>query len=115
MGVAAALATMPWIGARLGHNRDLDNPIWSKVFKNRMFRQLPPLTRTRLSLTFLTMGLTMRGYHPGFGTKSGWSLRSKVMGTSDHLKYSGLAGETTMTSRAVSFYFLLDSYELGPI
>jgi hypothetical protein len=33
----------------------------------------------------------------------------KVMGISDHFRYSGVAGETTMTSRAMSFYFLLDS------
>jgi hypothetical protein len=45
--------------------------------------------RTWLSLTYLMMGLTMRGYRPGFGTESGWSLRSKVMGISDHLRYSG--------------------------
>jgi hypothetical protein len=41
--------------------------------------------------------------------KSEWSLRSKVMGTLDHFKYSWVAGETPMTPRAVSFYFLLDS------
>jgi hypothetical protein len=51
----------------------------------------------------------MRRYHPGFGTKSEWSLRSKVMGTSDHLRYSGVAGEIVMTSRAVNFCFRLDS------
>jgi hypothetical protein len=88
-GVIAAPGTMPWKRARLGHSKNLDNPIWSKVFRNRMFKELPPSTRTRLSLISLTMGQTMRGYHPGYGTKSGWSLRSKVMGTSDHLRYSG--------------------------
>jgi hypothetical protein len=51
----------------------------------------------------------IRGYHPNIGTKSGWSLWSKVMETSDHFMYSGVAGETAMTSRAVSFYFLFDS------
>jgi hypothetical protein len=56
----------------------------------------------------------MRGNCPGYGTKSGWSLRSKVMGTSDHFRYSGVVGETAMTSQAVSFYFLVDSYEPGP-
>jgi hypothetical protein len=71
-------------------------------------------TRTRLSFMSLTMGLTIRGYHPGFGTKSGWSLRSKVMETLSHLTYSGVVGETTITSRAMSFCFLLDSHELGP-
>jgi hypothetical protein len=35
---------------------------------------------------------TMRGYHPGFGTKFRLSLRSKVMETSDHLRYSGGGG-----------------------
>jgi hypothetical protein len=78
--------TMPWKGTRLGHNRDLDKPIWSKVFKNRMFRELPPSMRTQFSLTPLTMGPTMRAYHPSFGTKSRWLLWSKVMGTSDHLR-----------------------------
>jgi hypothetical protein len=60
------------------------------------------------------MGLTMRGYHPSYGIKSGWSLRSKVMGTLDHFRYSGVAGKTAMTSLDVSFYFLLDSYDSGP-
>jgi hypothetical protein len=67
--------------------------------------------RTWLSLTSLTMGLTVRGYHPGFGTKFEWSLWSKEMGTSYHLRYSGVAGETVKTSRAMSFCFLLDSYD----
>jgi hypothetical protein len=70
--------------------------------------------RTQLSLTSLTMGLTMRGYCLGFGTKFGWSLQSKVMGTSDHLRYSVVAGETAMTSQAVSFCFFIDSYDSGP-
>jgi hypothetical protein len=62
--------------------------------------------RTWLSLTPLTMGLTIRGYVPDFGMKSEWSLRSKVMWTSDHFRYSGVAGKTFMTSQAMSFYFL---------
>jgi hypothetical protein len=94
---------------RLGRSAVHGKPIWSNVFKNRMFRELPPLTRTRLSFTSLTIGLIIRGYHPNIGTKSGWSLWSKVMETSDHFMYSGVAGETAMTSRAVSFYFLFDS------
>jgi hypothetical protein len=98
---------MEW--TRLGHNVDLDNPIWLNVFKNRMFRELPPLIRTQLSLTSFMMGLQIRGYRHSFGTKSGWSLLSKLMGTSDHFRYSGVAGETSMTSWVVSFYFLLDS------
>jgi hypothetical protein len=113
-GVTTMPGTMPSKGPRLEHNRDLDKSIRSKVFRNKMFRELPPLMRTQLSLTSLTMGLIMRGYHPGFGTKSGWSLRSKVMGTSDHLRYLGVAGETVITSQAVSFCFLLDSHESGP-
>jgi hypothetical protein len=55
------------------------------------------------------MGLTIKEYRPGFGMKSGCSLRSKVIGTSGHFKYSGVAGENAMTSQEVSFYFLLDS------
>jgi hypothetical protein len=109
MGVTAALGTMPWKGARLEHNRDLDNPIWLKVFRNRMLKEVPPSARTRLILTSFTMGQTMRGYNPGIGMKSRWSLQLKVMGTLDHLRYSGVAGETTMISRAVSFYLQLDS------
>jgi hypothetical protein len=31
------------------------------------------------------------------------------MGTLNHFKYSRVVGETAMTSRVVSFYFLLDS------
>jgi hypothetical protein len=55
------------------------------------------------------MGQTMRGYRPDFGIKFGWSLLSKVMGTSDHIRYSRVAGENAMTSQDVSFYFCLDS------
>jgi hypothetical protein len=109
MGFATTPGTMPWKGARLGCSKDLDNPIWSKFFRNRMFRELPWSTRTQLSLTSMMMGQTMRGYHVGFGTKSGWSMQSKVMGTSDHLRYSGVAGEIAMTSWVVSFCFRLDS------
>jgi hypothetical protein len=64
---------------------------------------------TRLSLMSLTMELTIRGYQPSFGTKSGWSLRSKVMGTSDHFRYSRVLDPTAMISQMVSFYFFLDS------
>jgi hypothetical protein len=77
-------------------------------------RELPPYTSTQLSLTSFMMGQTTRGYHPSFGIKSGWSPRSKIMGTSDHLRYSRVAGLTAMTSRAVSFCFLVGSYESGP-
>jgi hypothetical protein len=55
------------------------------------------------------MGLAIRGYRPSYGIKSGWLLRLKVMGTSNHFMYSGVVGETAMTSRAVRFYFLLFS------
>jgi hypothetical protein len=108
-GVITALGDMPWKGAWLGCSVDLEIPIWSKVFKNKMFRVLPLLTRTQLSLTSLMMDLTIKGYRPDFGMNSGSSLWSKVMGTSDHFRYSGVAGDTAMTSRSVSFHFLLDS------
>jgi hypothetical protein len=32
----------------------------------------------------------------------------------DHLRYSGVVGDVAITSRAVSFCFLLDSLESGP-
>jgi hypothetical protein len=48
----------------------------------------------------------MRGYRPDFGKKFGWSLRSKVMGTSDHFRYSEVAGETAMTSWAEFLFHL---------
>jgi hypothetical protein len=54
-----------------GHSADLGSPIWSNVFKNRMFMELPPSTRNRLSFTSLMIGLTMGGYRPGFVTKLG--------------------------------------------
>jgi hypothetical protein len=37
----------------------------------------------------MMMGLTIRGYQLGFGMKSGWSLQSKIVGTTDHFRYSG--------------------------
>jgi hypothetical protein len=45
----------------------------------------------------------MRGYRHDFGIKSGWSLRLKVMGTLDHLRYLGVADETAMTSRTIKY------------
>jgi hypothetical protein len=69
-GVAATLGTILCKGAQLKHSTDLESPIWSKVFKNRMFKELPPLMRTRLSLTSLMIGLTIKGYRPSFGMKS---------------------------------------------
>jgi hypothetical protein len=108
MGVVATLGTILWKGALLKCSVDLDSPIWSKVFKNRMFRELPPSMRTRLSLTSLSMGLIISRYRHGFGMKSRWSLQSKVMGSSDHFKYSGVTSDTSMTSRVVSFFFLFD-------
>jgi hypothetical protein len=80
---------MPWNEARLGPNTDLDNPIWWKIFKNRMFKELPPLIRTQLSLICFMMGLIVTGYRPYFGTESEWLLQLKVMGTSNHFRYSG--------------------------
>jgi hypothetical protein len=79
-------------GSPTGRSRDLDNPIKSNVFRNRMFRELPPLTRTRLSLTSFMMGLTIRGYRPSFDTKSGWSLQLKVMGNLWPFKVLGGGG-----------------------
>jgi hypothetical protein len=52
------------------------------------YKELPPLT----------MGLIMKGYCLGFSINSRWSLWSKVMGTSDHLRYMVVADKTTMTS-----------------
>jgi hypothetical protein len=86
MGVAAP-GTIPWKGVQLVHRRDLDNPVWSKAFRKRRLRELPPSTSTQLSLMSFT----------------------KVIGTSDHLRYLGVAGPTAMTSWAFSFCFLLGS------
>jgi hypothetical protein len=62
-----------------------------------------------VELDILDDGANYEMILPRFGTKFRWSLRSKVMGTSDHVRYSGEVGETTMTSWAVSFFFCLDS------
>src|SRR6266508_1058828 len=45
---------------------------------------------------------------------SGWSARPKEIGASDHLRYLGVAGITALISRAVSFFFHLDSYASDP-
>jgi hypothetical protein len=113
MGVVVVLGTIPWKGARLGCRRDLDNPIWSKVFRKKRLRELPPSTSTLLSLTSFMMEQTTRGYCPGFGIKSGWSPWSKVMGILDHLRYSGVAGLTTKTSQAVRFLLPLGLIRVG--
>jgi hypothetical protein len=70
-----------------------------------MFSVVPPSMRT--------MGLTIEGYRPSFRMKFGWSLQSKVIGTSDHFRYSGMVGPIAMTFRVVSFCFLHDYYVLG--
>ena len=43
-----------------------------------------------MSLTSPMTGSTTSGYFPGLGTWSGWSARSKVMGSSDHLHRTDL-------------------------
>jgi hypothetical protein len=65
-----------------------------------MFRELPPSMRR--------MGLMIEGYRPSFRMKFGCSLRSKVIGTSDHFRYSGMVGPIAMTFQVVCFCFLLD-------
>jgi hypothetical protein len=55
---------------------DLGKPIWSNVSRNRMLTKLPPSTRTQMSSTSMMMGLTISGYRPDFGMKSGWSFQS---------------------------------------
>jgi hypothetical protein len=61
-GGHCCFGTFSWKGARLTRSTDLESSIWSKVFKNRMFRELPPSTRFRFSLTSLMMGVTISGY-----------------------------------------------------
>jgi hypothetical protein len=56
MGVTAALATMPWKGVRLGHSIALDNPICSKVLKNRMFRGATPIDEDSVEFCILDDG-----------------------------------------------------------
>jgi hypothetical protein len=96
------------------HKRDLDIPIWSKVFRKRRLRELPPSTRTQLSLTSFTMGQTTSGYCPNFGIKSRWSLQSKVMGTSDHLRYSGGGGADRHDLPGYEFLLPLGFIRVGP-
>jgi hypothetical protein len=48
-------------GAQLGRNVDLGSPIYSKVFKNKMYREFPPSMSTQLSFTSFMIGLTIRG------------------------------------------------------
>jgi hypothetical protein len=40
--VAATLGTTPSKVVLLGRNADLGRPIWSNVFRNKMFSELPP-------------------------------------------------------------------------
>jgi hypothetical protein len=42
----ATPGAIPWKGAQLRRGRDLDNPIWLKVFRKTRLRELPPFTST---------------------------------------------------------------------
>jgi hypothetical protein len=43
----------------------------------------------------------MRGNLPDFETQSGCSVRSKVIGESDHQRYSEVVGFTAFTARPI--------------
>jgi hypothetical protein len=102
-------------GAQLGCSRDLDNPIWSKVFENKIYIQgSTDIDEDSVELDILDNGANYEKIPPWRWQKVGVALWSKVIGTSDHLRYLGVAGETAMTSWAMSFCFLLDSYDSGP-
>jgi hypothetical protein len=55
-GVATALGTMPWNGAWLGCNKDLDNPIWSKVFKKQNAQGTASIDEDSVELDILDDG-----------------------------------------------------------
>ena len=62
------------------------------------------------------IGFTMRGKHPGCEMWSGWSFLSNVIVVFDHFKKARivLPRAAALTSLAISFYRLLDSYATGP-
>jgi hypothetical protein len=46
---------------------------------------------------------TISGQAPGCGTWSGWSLRSKVIGTSNNFRYDSIVDSVLKTSHRISF------------
>jgi hypothetical protein len=56
-----------------------------------------------LSLEPATTGFRTSGNHPGSENLVHWSIREKVMGTSDHLRGVGTTGSMFKTSRLVAF------------
>jgi hypothetical protein len=69
----------------------------------RMLSPLLPLMSTLLSLEPATTGFRTSGKRPGSEKLVHWSVREKVMGTSDHLRGVGTAGSMFKTSRRMAF------------
>jgi hypothetical protein len=53
MGIAAALGTMPWKGARLMCIGDLDNPIWLKVLRKKQVEGAAPIQEHSINLNII--------------------------------------------------------------
>jgi hypothetical protein len=73
-----------------------------------------PIDKDSVELDILDDGANYERIPPQLWDKVRVVTAIKMMGTSDHLRYFGVVGENVMTSQAVSFCFLLDSYESGP-
>ena len=76
----------------IGRIRNRLKPMVLSISAYMMLRPLPPSISTLVSRFVPTIGLTISGYLPSYGTLSGWSVRSKVMADSDHRRKVGAAG-----------------------
>jgi hypothetical protein len=77
--------------------------IFFKVLVKRTLSSLPPSMSTLLSLEPATTGFRTSQNRPGSEKLVHWSVREKVMGTSDHLRGVGTSGSMFKTSRRVAF------------
>jgi hypothetical protein len=88
-GVAATPETVPWKGARLGHNKDLDNPIWSKIFWNKMWWGATSIDKDSVELDILDDGANYERILPWLWHKVWVALKVLEGGGWDRLDLLG--------------------------
>jgi hypothetical protein len=114
MGIAAIPRSIPWKGARLGHRRDLDNPIWSKVFRKKEVEGAASIHQHFVELDVFYDGADYEGTPPRLWYKVQVVAVVESNGDLRPSMVLGGGGTDRKTSRTVSFCFLLASYEWRP-
>ena len=85
IGLAVEPGTMPWKAYFTGFTFDLGICMSSNAPANKIFKELPPSIKTRLTLQLLIVGSTTIGNLPGRVEGMGQSSLLKEITVSDHL------------------------------